>query len=446
MSTNKEYKTTKKYDCPYCNYRATRIDLIDHIDKNHKMMIPENYTATRVMYEAINHKDHGTCMVCSDPIFEWDEKISRYKNLCGKQSCKTTLRKKALENHIKVYNKPTLLDDPKHQEEMLAHRKISGTYTFNDGGSLTYTGSYERKLLEFMDKVLNIESKDIMAPGPTFEYNFHGEKHIWITDVYYIPTNLVIEVKDGGDNPNTRSMPIYREKQIAKEEMITAKQTYNYLRLTNNNFDQLLQIFADMKYDIVEDGDSKVKIKINECGGLANGPAGGLPPAADCNPDNVYITPFKINNDFDDKDINVAISCDTMGERAIIRNTDGILEMTDMDYVSSYPHVSFKINSTNRASSISRLIKNIIKQLNNTVDENFIINTIFEGEFMTLDDMMFSDRVSIIKEDSQLCSMMETIDYYKNNYINKNKFALYSDAVDKVLNDMRSGNNGSIIQ
>jgi hypothetical protein len=42
------------------------------------------------------------------------------------------------------------------QVKMLANRKISGEYKFQDGGKRTYTGSYEKKCLEFMDKVLGI--------------------------------------------------------------------------------------------------------------------------------------------------------------------------------------------------------------------------------------------------------------------------------------------------
>ena len=51
------------------------------------------------------------------------------------------------------------------------------------------------------------------------EYSFDNTTHIYITDFYYQPYNLVIEVKDGGTRPNKREMPEYRAKQIEKENM-----------------------------------------------------------------------------------------------------------------------------------------------------------------------------------------------------------------------------------
>ena len=148
---------------------------------------------------------------------------------------------------------------------MLAGRHISGKYKYSDGTMFTYTGKYEKAALEFMDKVMNIPSKDIQMPGPILEYEYNGEKHSWITDIYYIPANLIIEVKDGGDNPNNRNMPEYRGKQAAKEVMITELGKFNYLRLTNNDFSQLLEALAEIKWENMDQKDSnKVNFFINE--------------------------------------------------------------------------------------------------------------------------------------------------------------------------------------
>lgn len=245
----KVYKTTRKYKCPYCEKKYPRMDLISHVDRVHGDIIPEDYTAARVVYDSINKTDHGTCMICKKPVYEWNDKISRYNNLCGSEKCRKEVRRIALERHIKTYNAPTLLNNPEHQEKMLAHRHISGQYKHSDGGVFTYTGKYERATIEFMDKVLNIPSKDIQMPGPTLEYDYNGQTHTWITDIYYIPANLIIEVKDGGNNPNKREMPEYRGKQKAKEIMITEIGKFNYLRLTDNNFAQLLEALADIKYE-----------------------------------------------------------------------------------------------------------------------------------------------------------------------------------------------------
>lgn len=263
--SKKVYKSTKKYACPYCDAKLNRMDLISHVESKHEALIPEDYSATRVVYESINKTNHGICMICKKPVYDWNEKLSRYNNLCGSDKCRAEVRRIALERHIKTYNTPTLLNDPEHQEKMLANRKISGKYKHSDGGEFTYTGKFEKATIEFMDKVLNIPSKDIQMPGPILEYDFRGEKHSWITDIYYIPANLIIEVKDGGDNPNNRSMPEYRAKQIAKEQMVTELGTFNYLRLTNNNFAQLLEVLAEIKYENMDQSEApKVVLNINE--------------------------------------------------------------------------------------------------------------------------------------------------------------------------------------
>lgn len=263
----KVYKTSIKYHCPFCDEKYPRMELIDHVEKEHSALIPENYTATRVVYEAINKTDHGTCMICKKNVYTWNEKISRYNNLCDNPKCREEVRRIALERHMRVYNKPTLLNDPMQQEKMLSNRHISGKYKYSDGTIFTYTGKYEKATIEFMDKVLNIDSKDIQMPGPVLDYEFHGETHSWITDIYYIPANLIIEVKDGGNNPNKREMPVYRGKQLAKEVMITNLGKFNYLRLTNNNFAQLLEALAEIKYENLDQKTAThVSYFINESG------------------------------------------------------------------------------------------------------------------------------------------------------------------------------------
>lgn len=286
--SNTNYKSSKKYKCPFCEFKASRVDLVDHVSSNHEDMIPEDYSADRCIYDHINGKNYNTCMICKAKVYEWNPKINRYYNLCNNPSCRSKVREIALERHIKVYNKPTLLNDPEQQEKMLANRKISGTYTFKDGGKHTYTGSYEKNALKFMDEVLDIPSTDIQSPGPVLEYEYNGKIHKWITDIYYVPGNLFIEIKDGGSNPNNRSMVSYREKQIAKEEMITELGKFNYIRMTNNDFNQLLEIFMDMKYEALTEEKPKVKIHINE-------EVGGIPPHR---APEAYIIPYGMNNTF----------------------------------------------------------------------------------------------------------------------------------------------------
>lgn len=256
----------KRYKCPYCELRDERKKLIAHIDKRHEEMLPEGYDGARTVYDMINHTNgHGTCRVCKKDT-QWNMSSQRYDVLCGNPKCKEAMREEYKKNMLRVKGTYNILNDPEQQQKMLANRKISGKYRYSDGTVFTYTGSYEKKLLEFEDAVMNIPSKDIMMPGPTIEYMYNGKKHFYITDQLYIPYNLIIEIKDGGDNKNGKETPgmiASREKTIEKEKVITDKGEYNYLRLTNNDFVQLIEIFMELKDHYLTGDDSKI-IRIHE--------------------------------------------------------------------------------------------------------------------------------------------------------------------------------------
>lgn len=269
----KKYK--KRYKCPYCEERLDRDKLPNHINKKHKEMIPEGYTASRVAFNTINKKTVGHCIICGKET-DWNEDKCRYERICNDPKCKKEYIKMTEERLKKArgITKKEMLSNPDFQNKMLKGRSISGTYKFSDGGKLEYVGSYEKNFLEFMDKFLKVKSSDIQAPGPTIEYYYNGKKHFWITDYYYIPYNLVLDVKDGGKNPNKRDMPEYRAKQKAKEKAIIQSGEYNYIRLTDNQFDQLIEIMLDLKESMMElEGPYNQKlaqikpvIKINEEG------------------------------------------------------------------------------------------------------------------------------------------------------------------------------------
>lgn len=253
----------KRYKCPYCEKRLERDKLITHVEDDHEDLIPENYTPRRIVFNSINKKTHGTCIVCKRDT-DWNEKAGKYNRLCNNPKCRETLREEFKRNAMQkdgIYNYTA---NPEFQEKMLKGRKISSTYKFADGGKVDYVGSYEKKFLEFIDKIMNIESKDIIGPGPTIEYQHNGETHYWITDFYYVPANLVLDIKDGGKNPNRRPMEEYREKQIAKENAIRELKKYNYLRLTDNDFTQFMEVLVDLKTMALDLQEKRLVNKINE--------------------------------------------------------------------------------------------------------------------------------------------------------------------------------------
>lgn len=244
----------KTYTCPFCSQRFNRKKLESHIEKHHDTELPEDYTAYRMVYDIVNNKPgYGICVCCGKNRTSWNEKTQKYHRVCKNPDCIKKVRETYKKRMLRVYNKVHLLDDPERQKMMLSHRRISGTYTWSDGTKFTYTGSYEKNFLEFLDKVMNFDSNDIIMPGPTLEYQYKGQTLHWITDCLIHSLGLICEIKDGGSNPNKRVMPDYRAKQVAKEKMITNMGTYSYIRLTNNDFGQLMTALAELKMKVVED-------------------------------------------------------------------------------------------------------------------------------------------------------------------------------------------------
>ena len=255
--------TERRIACPLCRRKDFKDKLIRHIEKDHEDIIGDT-SAEQFLYDK-THPGSGKCIVCGNKT-DWNEKTGKYHRVCSNHRCKEELRAKFKKNMIRVHGKVSLLDDAAHQAKMLAHRSISGTYIYSDGTKFTYTGSYEHKAIEFMDKVLNCNSKDIIMPGPVIDYtDQYGNSRQWITDIYYVPYNLIIEVKDGGDNPNNRQMDEYRAKQVSKETELIRLGEYNYLRLTDNKFVQLMEVLALLKDQEINDPTSNNKvIRINE--------------------------------------------------------------------------------------------------------------------------------------------------------------------------------------
>ena len=257
----------KNYKCPYCGESYNRADLVSHIEEEHYELLPESSTPTHMVFDIVNGKkpignSHGICVVCKRDT-PWSDKNNKYQRLCGRTKCNEELRALYSKNMIKIHGTDNMLKDSEQQEKMLAKRKISGKYRFADGGFHIYTGSYEQKALEFIDKVLGFKSTEILSPGPSIEYDYKGEKHQWITDIMIIPFNLIIEVKDGGNNVNNRINDDSRDRTIAKEISVTNLGKYNYLRLTNNSFEQLLETLADIKAQMIDDSEDNKKVIIN---------------------------------------------------------------------------------------------------------------------------------------------------------------------------------------
>ena len=50
---------TKRFKCPFCEKRLEREPLVRHIQNKHQELIPEGYSAARIVFNLINKKSVG---------------------------------------------------------------------------------------------------------------------------------------------------------------------------------------------------------------------------------------------------------------------------------------------------------------------------------------------------------------------------------------------------
>lgn len=460
---------TVRYKCPFCEKRMTREELVIHVGDNHDDMMPEGFTPFRFIFHYVNKKSleyHGKCTECGGPT-PWDENKGRYNRQCEKPACKASFIKKFEENMMRTKGVTRITSTPEGQEQMLAKRKISGTYKFQNGVEKTYTGSYELKALQFMDKVMNINPDDILCPGPIIEYMYDSKKHFYISDIYYQPYNLIIEVKDGGKRPNKRDMPEYRAKQVAKERHIIKNTNYNYLRLTDNDLSQLLSVFADLKMQMVENTGERV-IHINESANIfpsgyfdkykeygerrlkeiqdeekqksideaMNALMSGYIPGIQDAPDSVYIVNYMKNNVFSgEQEKGYGISDNCKLTNLICRNKEGILCKAPENFLFD---CHYDVYNVPVAPSI--ISQKMAPYMDKFVSEGFIYETVFGKKMYSYDQIMIEENA------------FPVIDYYQGleflkeavrNYITgKSKEREFSIRTENSIIGIDIGNDG----
>ena len=173
----------RRINCKFCDaYFYDPDEMVAHIEKEHADQIPSDMTPWRFFYYLKTGNATGSCIMCKKPT-PWNEKTHKYSRYCGNPKCKEKYVKIFQSRMIGTYGKTHLLNDPEQQKLMLSKRKISGEYIWstNPNYKFSYTGSYERNFLEFLDKVLFFNPEDIIAPSPhTYYYEYNGKRHFYI--------------------------------------------------------------------------------------------------------------------------------------------------------------------------------------------------------------------------------------------------------------------------
>lgn len=239
------------HKCFICKKKFTdKNELFTHYESEHDDEIPQDWSGAKYHFYRIHGRVEGRCPICGKPT-GWNEKTNRPFKFCKDPECKKVYRKQFEDRMIKVHGKTTLLDDPEVQKKMLFNRKISGVYKWSTGGTKKYVGSYEKDVLQFFDKFMGYPAEDIMTPAPQIvDYEYEGKTHFYIPDIYIASINTVIEIKDGGDNPNThpKIMAVDKVKEKLKDEAIK-KLGVNYIKLTDKKYGKFLDFLADLKFE-----------------------------------------------------------------------------------------------------------------------------------------------------------------------------------------------------
>jgi hypothetical protein len=234
-------KMRSKTRCKYCDTFFIDVDAyVLHLEEVHGDMIPEDMDGWQYYYYLKTGKMNGSCIICKKKT-RWNTSTHKYNRFCDNPKCKEIYREIFKKRMIGKYGKVSLLNDPEQQKKMLANRKISGVYRWSKDFhvEIPYTGSYEKKFLEFLDLDLNFDATDIIAPSPhTYYYQYEGETHFYIPDFFIPSLNLEVEIKDGGDNPNMHEkiQAVDKVKEKLKDDVMRSnKNTFNYIKIENMN-------------------------------------------------------------------------------------------------------------------------------------------------------------------------------------------------------------------
>ena len=252
----------KKIKCAFCDSIFFGYDdYASHIEKHHSENIPEDFkNANQYVYYLKTGKTHGTCVVCGEPT-GWNYKTNKYHRFCKNPVCKEKYIAMFKNRMIGKYGKTTLLNDPEQQKKMLANRSISGEYVWRDHvHKSTYTGSYERAFLVFLDEIMDFDPEDIMCPSPhTYFYTYENKKHFYIPDFFIPSLNLEIEIKDGGNNPNMhhKIQDVDKEKERLKDEVMM-KNKYSYIKIVNKEHNRFFEILEGFKNQTLNNIDKPI--------------------------------------------------------------------------------------------------------------------------------------------------------------------------------------------
>lgn len=254
----------KLIKCAFCDETFADLDkYADHLEVKHHDMIPPDMVPRQFIYYLKTKRAHGNCVMCKKKT-TWNDKTNKYNRFCDNPKCKEEYITLFRQRMMDKYGKITLLNDPEQQRKMLANRKISGTYRWstNPKYEFTYSSSYEKIFIEFLDKVMDMNPTDIFMPSPhTYKYSYEGKDHFYFPDMYIASLNLEIEIKDGGDNPNNhpKIQGVDKVKEKLKDDVMKSSSIpFNYLKVVDKKNIVFLHYLDLAKQKFIQNDTKKI--------------------------------------------------------------------------------------------------------------------------------------------------------------------------------------------
>lgn len=242
-------------NCPYCRkYFDKKSKAVEHVEKFHSDML-NGMTPEQAIYYGSHGTIHGVCMCGCGKETDWNYKTGKPYKLSNDPECKKRVYQKADQNYRRVNGESrgtTLSTNMRVQKEMQEHRPTAGKYRFKDGGELSYLSKLELNFLRFADTILELPSRMVMDCPFTFKY-FDPNDNVYRTYMpdYWLPDyNLLVEIKEGGNHPNTN--PAYlketKYKEKLKDDLMRSQSDYNYIKIVDANYGPLMETL----FNIVE--------------------------------------------------------------------------------------------------------------------------------------------------------------------------------------------------
>lgn len=239
--------------CPICGKTYKEVGTFGiHMRNEHPGTIPDGWSDLRYAYFIHTGKSRGHCRECGGDT-PWNETTGAYSKICTSEVCRKKFRDRFMASMRNRYGKTNLLDDPKYRERMLTGRKISGEYTFHDGGKIGYMGKLEKAFLVMLDQFFRFPSSDILSPSPnryTYYYENpndeeHNGTHIYVPDFFIPSCNLEIELKSS-DNQRPRNLLVDVVKDACKDVSMIRNPMVNFVKIYEDDYYVFFQIFADL--------------------------------------------------------------------------------------------------------------------------------------------------------------------------------------------------------